>query len=314
MTDPVVDPGTPSPTVASPVASTNSDGSATVGVVVNADGSISATSGTGAAATTEGNTSGDGTPPTTTAETPPAAAGEKPKVDNVQKRINELTYRRLEAERTADQKDAALKAAEARTAELLKQLETKASGAPGTNGSTPPMSTTEVTEAEIEKRAAEKAILIAQANEFNKTCNEIVEVGKKDYGVQSWDEAIKNLNLVGALGKNVSSEFLETVVELKNPSKILHHLGQNFEEAEKLVKMTPVKRAMELARVEAALNAPPAPPPAPVSQAPAPVIPVAGGASKAGIPDLTDSATKMSDWVTERQRQLEEKRNRYKRA
>lgn len=245
--------------------------------------------------------------------TDPATGAPKQTPEWAQKRINELTAKRYEAERTAKEAERTAKserdarvAAEARAAELLSQIAGKTTTEPTT---TKPA----LSEEEIDKLATERAKLIAQANEFNKTCNEIVETGKKEFP-KDWDEALSNLSLVGAIGQGVSPEFLETVTELKNPAKILHHLGMNIEEADRIAKLPPKKMAVEMARVEARLNAPaPAQAPAPVSNAPAPVIPV-GGVAKAGTPSLDDPNLTTEEFMALRNKQSEERRNRYRRV
>lgn len=249
-------------------------------------------------------------------DTPPAADpnAQKATPEWAQKRINELTAKRYEAERSAATNAAKAEAAEAKAAELLAQIAKtpSAAGAPPAADS----STTKTTDEEIEKRAIAKAEVMAQAKVFNDACNKVAETGKSEYK-ESWDESLKNLNLVGALGQGVSPEFLETAVELKNPHKVLHYLGQNLEEAEKLVKMNPKRMAMEMARIEATVNAP-APPAAapvlaPVSNAPPPVIPV-GGAAKAPNLDVSDPTISMEDFAALRQKQMDERRKRYQRA
>lgn len=246
--------------------------------------------------------------------TPRVSEPEAPKVEPVitavdpkttpewaQKRINELTAKRHEAERLADQsrnENVALKKA---NEELLARM---------AGGTTPPAQTTAAkSDEEINRLAEEKAKQISAANEFNKACNTIVEAGKKQF--TDWDEAIKNLNLVGAIGKDVSPEFLETAIELKNPSQVLHHLGKNLEEAERIAKLSPKRMALELARVEASLNTP-APPP-PVSNAPAPLVPIAG-AAKASSTDISDPSISMEEFHSLRNKQMEERRNRYRRV
>jgi hypothetical protein len=228
-----------------------------------------------------------------------------------QKRINELTAKRYEAERATTAERTARLAAEAKAQDLLAQI-ARPGAAPVPGAPDPASAPVKMGEDEIERRAQEKAVAIAQANEFNKQCNSIVEVGKKEF--KDWDEAVKNLNLVGALGQGVSPEFLETAVELKSPHKVLHYLGTNLEEAEKIAKLPPKRMALEMARVEALLNAPAAPAPAPaVSNAPPPVIPV-GGAAKPGALSIDDPNLSTADFMAMREKQAEEKRNRYRRA
>jgi len=74
--------------------------------------------------------------------------------------------------------------------------------------------------------------------------------------------------------------------------------------------------ALEMARLEAQLNAPaPAPAPIvpPVSAAPAPIIPVAGGA-KVTPGDINDPNLSVEEWPALRNKQIMEKRSRYLRV
>lgn len=239
-----------------------------------------------------------------------APTADKGVPDWMQKRINKITGEKYEFERLAQEAAERATVAENRTVELLKQIEK--GGAPSATAA-PQVN---LSEAEIEKRALEKAQQIASANEFNKACNVIVDTGKKEFGA-TWDEAVKNLTLVGAIGDKVSPEFIETVIELKDPAKILHHLGTHMDEGARIAALPPKRMAMELARIEASLNAPPPPTPsptlAPLSNAPPPVIPV-GGVAKAGTPAIDDPNLSMAEWALLRARQVDEKRSRYRKA
>lgn len=229
-----------------------------------------------------------------------------------QKRINELTAKRYEAERVAKQEKEARTLSDAQNAELLRQLAAKGTvSADGTTTTVTPAAKPGPTQAEIDTLVATRAAELAQAERFTNACNVVADEGKREY--KDWDEALRNLTLVGALGKDVSPEFLETAVELRSPHKILHHLGKNLEEAERIVNLPPKRMAMEMARIEAQLNSPTVPVVAPVSQAPAPVIPV-GGAAKVGAVDVNDTTTPIDDWMAQRQKQMDERRKRYQRV
>jgi hypothetical protein len=217
--------------------------------------------------------------------------------EGVQKRINELTAKRYEAERKAEAAEKAQLAAEEKAKELLAQI----AKAPADGVKPDP----KLTEEEIERRATEKATLMAQAKVFNDACDTIAGNGKKEF--TDWDEAVKNLNLVGIVGQGASPVFLETAIELKNPQKILHHLGKNLDEAERIKKLSPPKMALELARIESQVNAPV--PTVPISNAPPPVIPV-GGATK-GVPDINDPNLPMEEFMALRAKQKEDYRRRY---
>ncbi len=225
-----------------------------------------------------------------------------------QKRINELTAKRYEAERTAASAIERAAAAEKASAELLAKL--------GGNQNPDPAKPVQnnqpqMTEDEIDRRASEKATQIAATARFNENCNRIAETGEKEF--KDWNDALRNLNLVGALGPGASTEFLETAIELRDPHKVLHHLGLHIEEAERITKLPPKKMALEMARVEAMLNTPtPAPTLPPISNAPPPVIPV-GGASKAGAPSIEDPNISTADFMELRAKQADERRRRYQR-
>lgn len=225
-----------------------------------------------------------------------------------QKRINELTAKRYEAERSAAQDREAREIAEARTADLLKQLSGGNAADPAAPNTAPVAGPSKE---EIDRQVQVRAAELTRVNEFNKTCNNIAEVGKKEF--KDWDEALKNLGLVGAVGANANPEFLETAVELKSPHAVLHYLGTNLEEAERLVNLSPKKMALEMARLEAALSAPaPAPIAPPVSKAPAPVIPV-GGKATAPATNIDDPDLSTDDFMALRAKQVDERRKRYQR-
>ena len=220
-----------------------------------------------------------------------------------QKRINELTLKRLAAERREAEEAEKRKTAEAKTAELLAQI--AARNPEQVQNHTP---STQLTEEEIEKRAAQKAIQIANQESFNRACNSIVEHGEKEF--KDWDNSLKNLTLVGAIGENANMEFLETAIELKEPHKILHYLGKNLEEAERITRLPAKKMAMEMARIEAQLNAPTPAVVTPISNAPAPVVPV-GGTAKAPTGDINDPNITSAQWYALRAKQVEERKKRY---
>lgn len=246
------------------------------------------------------------TPTVTTAAEP---GDDAPKVTPkwAQDRINELTAKRYEAERSAKADREARLAAE----ELLSKF---------TTGQTPPTPATTpaapqqpgLTEAEVQRRATEMAQQIARQTEFNNACNKVADAGQKEF--KDWTTALGNLAMVGATGEGSNPEFLETAIELKSPEKVLHYLGTNLDQAKRLVEMPGKKMALELARLEAQLNAPAAPTPAPaVSSAPAPIIPVAGG-TKAAPGDINDPNLTPDEWFALRSKQIAERKSRYLRA
>lgn len=222
------------------------------------------------------------------------------------KRINELTAKRYEAERKEAAERTRAEAAEKVAAELLARQPN-----PDPTNPQQPAAKPGLTQEDVERLANEKAAQLAAAATFNKACDNVYDAGTKEF--KDWDESIKNLALVGALGANVSPEFLETAIELKDSHKVLHHLGKHLDEAEKIIKLSPKKMAMELARLEATLNAPaPAAVPAPLSNAPAPVIPLSGK-SIPGSLSIDDPNLSTADFMALREKAAQEKRDRYRR-
>ena len=229
--------------------------------------------------------------------------------EGVQRRINEITAQKYAAQREAKAERDARLAAEAKAEELLSRISKTPATTPDPAA---PAVDPKVTEAEIDRRATEKAELLARAKVCNDACNNIVDAGKKEF--KDWDATVANLRMVGAIGPDVPADFLETAIELKDPQKILHYLGSNLDEAERIVKSSPKKMAMEMARIEAALNAPVAPAPAPaLSNAPAPVAPIAGVA-KPGALDINDPNLTTEQFMELRTKQKLEQQSRYRRA
>jgi hypothetical protein len=153
-----------------------------------------------------------------------------------------------------------------------------------------------LTDAEINRRAA----IIAANNKFNEACDNTYQEGKKTFS--DFDNALENLRAVGALGTNVNPIFLQTVTELPNAHKLLHHLGNNPQEAARINSLAPLKMAIELARIEGSLGATKI---RPVSNAPAPIMQV-NGTGKSDL-DLSDPNLDMKKFSELRQKQRAER-------
>lgn len=155
-------------------------------------------------------------------------------------------------------------------------------------------------DAEIQRRAAE----LAAINRFNEQCNQIAEKGKKD--LSNFDGALANLRAVGALGENSNPAFLQTIAELPDAHKLLHHLGNNPDEAARINSLPALKMAIELAKIETQITTPQH---RSISKAPAPIVPVTGNGGSSG--DLSDPAISMEEFarIREKQRETRAKRN-----
>lgn len=170
------------------------------------------------------------------------AAQDKPKNDWVQRRIDQLTREKHEEKRQRE-------ALEAR----LRELDPPAQQQPNQ----------QITPDQI--RAEAKRIV--QQEKFDDACNKVFDAGKAEF--PDWDASLKTFGMLGG----ASPEFLEAVTSMEAGHKVLHHLGQNPEAAERLLSLPPLRMALELARLESTVGQKKAPS---VSNAPAPITPVGG--------------------------------------
>lgn len=171
------------------------------------------------------------------------AAQEKPKSDWVQRRIDQLTREKHEALRRAVD-------AEARV----------------TQGQQPSGEQTTGQRMTPDEIRAEAKRLIQQ-EKFDADCNKVFDAGKTEF--PDWDSSLRTFQMLGG----APAEFLEAVTAMDGGHKVLHHLGQNPEEAERLLSLPPLRMALELARLETKVGQAT---PKPVSNAPAPITPVGG--------------------------------------
>lgn len=213
------------------------------------------------------------------AESAPEEPKEPAKTAWWQKRIDELTRARHEAERKAE------------------RLEREAAGRQPqqTDPQQPPAN---LTDAQIEERAT----ALAAQREYQKAVTRTIDSGNTKYGEAAF---IASCNTLASLGANEQPAFMQAVTDLDHGADILHHLGANPELAARVMAMPPVRMAMELARLEGKITAPP--PPKPVSKAPAPITPVEGGVS---LSDDVDPDADGARWIAMRNKQEAERRGR----
>ena len=216
------------------------------------------------------------TSPQTQEEGKPA---DKPKDEPVpkwaQRRFDELTRKRYEAEAKAKLYE-----------EELARYRTKE---PGDEDRQQPAEKVDPKElyAQAEKAAA-----------FNLKCNSVYEQGTKE--IPDFDKAVTNLRMVGGL----SQEALEVIVDAEAPAKVLAHLGSNLEEAASILSLPPVQMARAIGRLEARL----ATQTPPVSKAPDPIKPV--NTSRAVSSSDPSDKDDIDTWMKKEQERL---RARFKR-
>lgn len=199
-------------------------------------------------------------------ETPAAPEPEKPKPATpawAQRRIDELTRKFHEEKRRAD----ALAA--------------------GTQPQPDGQTATRTPETDVEKRAAQ---LVAQ-REFDKQCNTAWEAGTTKYGAD-FDSALGTLRTMGVL----RPEVVEAALATDHAPDVLHYLGSNPDEADRILSLPPTRMAVELVKVAQTATKP-----KPVSAAPAPIKPVGGSRQVSEEPgDDDDDAT----WMKKREAQI----------
>lgn len=177
-----------------------------------------------------------------TAEVVEQTQQDKPKNDWVQRRIDQLTREKHEEKRQREALEAQLRTYQQPTdAPAGKQAPT-----------------------DVYKAAEE----LLKQREFDSACNKIFDAGKTEYAAD-WDSSLKTFQMLGG----ATPEFLEAVTSMDNGHKVLHYLGQNPEEAEKLLSLPPLRMALKLASLEGKVSAVKPPP---TSKAPPPITPIGG--------------------------------------
>ena len=135
---------------------------------------------------------------------------------------------------------------------------------------------------------------IAQRRALDEAANRTYEAGIAAHGEQ-FATAVRTLQQVTDLSQK--PDFIEAVTSLPNAADVYFHLGSNPDEAAHVLRLPPVKMAMELARLSAQVGKP-----KPASKASAPITPV--GRSSTPSSDLTDDLP-IDEWMRRRQAQLD---------
>lgn len=186
------------------------------------------------------------------------ASPEPTEQDKIEKRIAKATYEKHQALRAADE-------ARREMAELRQRVE---SGAPLEQG-------------EIAELVKAEAVKLKAEESFNDACNKTYDAGVKEHGA-AFDKAMQNLSLIG-----MNRSFLEMVSTTDAGSKILYHLGQDLDEAERISNLPPIKMARELTLLEVKLGSEKV---KKISNAPAPLNHVSGKSGGTKSPaEMTDA-------------------------
>jgi hypothetical protein len=188
---------------------------------------------------------------------------DKPKNDWVQRRIDQLTREKHEERRQREELEA-----------RLRQYQQ-----PADSQSQPKQMTADEIRAEAKR--------LIQEEKFNDACNKVFDAGKTEF--PDWDSSLRTFQMLGG----ASPEFLEAVTAMDAGHKVLHHLAQNPEVAERLLSLPPLRMALELARLETTVGQAK---PKPVSNAPAPINPIGGRSSPVEPEEFASAAEQIAWW------------------
>jgi len=204
----------------------------------------------------------------------------------VQKRIDELTRKRHDERRRADQLEQEL-------ANLRKQHEQANSanqrvdslGAPDPSqypaGRYDPDYIEAMAEYKVEQRfqAKERQAVQQQKQQQFATSEKEIAAKYPDYEDARADFQSHDLAKI--------PEFIEIIQESEAPAELAYFLGKNPEELDKIGNMTPLQASRYIGKLEAQLlkNTPSEPAKKPVSNAPKPIDPLTGGRATTGVKD-----------------------------
>ena len=143
------------------------------------------------------------------------------------------------------------------------------------------------TKAEFDRAVEAEATRRAAVAAFNDKCNAVEDKGSSAFGKQ-WTQAKANLGILDDEGR-VPMELLTTALETDDPAKVLYELGQDIDKATQFMAMTPLRRAIAMAK----LAEPKAAPARRESKAPPPVDPISG---KGGGDDRPSDRDSDEEW------------------
>jgi len=195
------------------------------------------------------------------------------------------------------QKTAQQKAAEARAAELERELAAYRSAQADKPAGDVPEPAPKVAPKADDIRA-EARRLLDEERRIEDT-NRWVKAGNDEF--KDFNEKSATLASLGATEK---PEFVQALVAIKDGHKLVPKLADDPDEAMRILALPPLKMAAELGRMAAALDAAPK---KPISNAPRPVAPI-GGSARAAADDIADPKLSMAEWVRLREKQEKARR------
>lgn len=221
-----------------------------------------------------------------TGENPEQEENPKPakKADPLQRRIDDLTKQRYDAQRERDEALAKLKKYEA-----PENLE---------DGKKP--------ETDIDALAERKALEIVAKRERDSRINSWASAGNKEFGAEEFTE---KSNIVASLGAADRPEFMQIITDptvIENGHRVVAALADDPEEAARILSLPPVAMSAALVKFESRMEQTKTKAPKPVSKAPEPIKPISGTAKASDEPADGDSD---EEWFRKRNAQIAARRS-----
>lgn len=160
-------------------------------------------------------------------------------------------------------------------------------------------------EAEIERRARERAKEISAIDTFNRMCREAANAGRQAF--PDFDTKVSALREAFAGGEGdvqqqvTYNQFVAALLETGQAPALLHQLGSDLDEAARIINLPPIKMVVELTRLAGKA------PDTSTTRAPKPITPVGskGAAHTAISPDDPERADNLptAEWMKRRNEQ-----------
>lgn len=257
-----------------------------------------------------------GTPTPLPPETPPTPTPTATP-DPVQQRFDTLTAQRWAEKRRADAAEARARLAE-ETLQELRRLEAPEPGVvpsptprPAPTPAVDPPGTIRLTEQQLAERVQREAA----TNEYNRRVNDMVAEGRKVH--KDFDEQVTKIKTL--TGNQVPESFVVAIMETGKGHDVLHALGGDLQEVDRILQLPPARQAVELTRFADRLAASPSErrgtETPEVSRTPAPIAARVGGGAPARELEIDDpraadpdKGLSTAEWMRRRNADVAKKR------
>jgi hypothetical protein len=185
----------------------------------------------------------------------------------------------------------------------LRELQGQAKTTPGGAEAQPAM----VPASEVESLATQKAQTLAAQAEFNRQCNEAAATGKATFGEAEFSARVQELTKLVDVQDTGSVQqynaFLSAAIRTGEGPRLIHQLGGDLDEADRIMALDPVNMGIELTKLALAKGTGPE-----ATKAPDPLKPIgARGTSHEAIsPGDPERADRLStaEWMRRREAEV----------